>query len=88
LSVGTLNRQNSFDAAFNPLNENTAHRWMRVRDAYLNSQTLAPVELHKIGDLYFVEDGHHRISVARFIGQETIEAIVIEYSDELAHVDC
>jgi hypothetical protein len=79
--VGTVNRQHDFDAAFNPLREATANRWQRIRDAFMKDQILPPVELHKIGDLYFVEDGHHRISVARFSGQETIEANVIEYGD-------
>lgn len=79
--VGTLNRQHDFDAAFNPLREATANRWQRIRNAFIRNEELPPVELHKIGDMYFVEDGHHRISVARYGGQDTIEANVTEYRD-------
>jgi hypothetical protein len=35
------------------------------------------VELVQVGDVYFVLDGHHRISVARALGQQDIEAKVM-----------
>jgi len=49
---------------------------MGIAAARQMGRTLPPVELIQIGDLYFVRDGHHRISVARGMGQEHIDAEV------------
>jgi hypothetical protein len=38
---------------------------------------LPPVELIQVGDVYFVQDGHHRISVAQALGQRDVEARVM-----------
>ena len=51
-------------------------RWTRVASAWLAGVVFAPVELLQVGGGYFVRDGHHRISVARAVGQLTIEAEV------------
>ena len=53
-------------------------RWRRVDAAYYQAKNLPPVQLYKIGTVYFVRDGHHRVSVAREKGQEFIDAEVIE----------
>jgi hypothetical protein len=47
-----------------------------IAAAWELGRELPPVELVQIGDFYFVRDGHHRISVARAMGQEHIEAEV------------
>lgn len=67
-----------FDRAFLPTSNLTKPRWCRVDEAWYEEVDLPPVQLYKIGDAYFVRDGHHRISVAREKGQEFIEAEVIE----------
>ena len=36
------------------------------------------MSLYKIGDAYFVRDGNHRVSVARYHGVATIDAEVVE----------
>ncbi len=68
----TTNRYADFDRAFLPSQARTKSR-LRLRD-----QNLPPIQLYKIGDAYFVRDGHHRVSVARQIGQTYIDAEVIE----------
>ena len=50
----------------------------RVDPAFVRGEELPPVSLYKIGDRYFVEDGNHRVSVARYQGAEMIDAEVTE----------
>jgi hypothetical protein len=73
---GSEGRADDFDAAFHPLQSHTEVRWRSVARAWLGGITMPPVELVQIGDTYFVRDGHHRISVARALGQQAIEAHV------------
>lgn len=81
--VGSLNRYHQFDRAFLPLNSQTANRWQNVDRAFYQEIDLPPVVLYKVGDVYFVVDGHHRVSVAREQGQLFIEADVRECSTKV-----
>jgi hypothetical protein len=81
--VGSLNRYQQFDRAFLPKQDQTARRWQRVSDAFYKDVGLPPVVLYKVGDVYFVVDGHHRVSVAREQGQEFIDAEVRECSTKV-----
>src|SRR5512146_278364 len=76
--VGSLNRYHEFDRAFLPVEDQTASRWQSVDRAFYQEISLPPVVLYKVGEVYFVVDGHHRVSVAREQGQEFIEADVRE----------
>ena len=76
--VGSVNRYRDFDHAFLPARNNIADRWQRVDRAFYEEVSLPPVVLYEVGDIYFVVDGHHRVSVAREQGQEFIEAEVRE----------
>jgi len=71
-------RYHDFDGAFLPTQNETKSRWRRVDEAFYEDVNLPPVQLYKIGEAYFVRDGHHRISVARERGQMFIDAEVIE----------
>ena len=75
---GSEGRSHDFDSDFRPLRETTRSRWMHIAIARLTGETLPPVELVKVGDFYFVRDGHHRISVARALGQQFVDAIVVK----------
>jgi hypothetical protein len=66
-----------FDCDFNPLHDQTRDRWLRIARAREQGRTLPPVALIQIGDFYAVRDGHHRLSVARALGQRSVEAKVI-----------
>lgn len=77
--VGSQGRTGDFDRHFLPRSERTKDRWNRVNHAYRREMGLPPVELYKLDDIYFVSDGHHRVSVARHRGQLAIEAHVIEF---------
>lgn len=77
--VGSVGRHDAFDRGFMPAKASVAERWKRVDRAFHSGLDLPAVSLYKIGDSYFVEDGNHRVSVARYQGVETIEADVTEF---------
>lgn len=74
--VGSVNRYTDFSRSFLPLNPADSDRWARVRTRVDTLEGLPPIEVYQVGDVYFVLDGHHRVSVARELGQPTIEAYV------------
>jgi hypothetical protein len=76
---GSEGRSREFDDEFYPRTTAARERWQRVASAWEAGVRLPPVLLIKLGDAYYVRDGHHRISVARALGQASIEAEVIEW---------
>jgi hypothetical protein len=76
--AGSLNRYHEFDRVFLPASDKLADRWQSVNRAFYQDISLPPVVLYKVGQVYFVVDGHHRVSVAREQGQIYIEAEVRE----------
>ena len=81
--VGSLNRYQQFDRAFLPTQDHIAPRWESIDLAFYKDVGLPPVLLYKVGQVYFVVDGHHRVSVSREQGQEYIEAEVRECSSKV-----
>src|ERR671920_52663 len=76
--VGSVGRHRDFDRAFLPSKGDLGTRWKRIDQLMQRAEELPPISLFKIGDAYFVRDGNHRVSVARQIGVEMIDAEVIE----------
>jgi len=80
LICGSEGRCRDFDGAFYPLQDHSKMRWLGIATAWLQGQPLPPVSLVRVGAgpdaRYFVRDGHHRLSVARVLGQPLIEATV------------
>lgn len=76
--IGSIGRYRDFTRTFLPKTDTTQERWRRV-DAVAHEQGFPPIEVYKVGDVYFVRDGNHRVSVARAHKAKTIEAYVIEY---------
>jgi uncharacterized ParB-like nuclease family protein len=74
---GTLGRSTDFDQDFNPLKENGRSRWISILSAMLRGISLPPVELLQVGASYYVRDGHHRISVAKAMGQQAVDARIV-----------
>jgi hypothetical protein len=72
--VGSECRVADFDRDFNPLQDHTRERWLNIAKTRLRGCYLPPVILIQMGEHYFVRDGHHRISVARALGLNEIEA--------------
>jgi hypothetical protein len=76
--VGSVGRYREFDRAFMPKLDSTAPRWRSIARAYFDEVRLPPITLYKVEDIYFVVDGHHRVSVARELGRAFVDARVIE----------
>ena len=76
--VGSVDRYRDFDREFLPMQDRTADRWKSIARAFYDDVDLPPVRLYKVGDAYFVLDGHHRVSVARDQGVEFVDAEVQE----------
>lgn len=76
---GSEGRCHDFDAAFHPLQRYTTDRWQSIATAWQLGVALPAVDLIEVGDVYFVRDGHHRVSVARALGQQYIDAIVTSW---------
>lgn len=77
--VGSLGRYTEFTRTFLPRLENDQERWARVKTAFANSSVgPSPIEVYKVGNVYFVVDGNHRVSIARQEGLQFIDAHVIE----------
>ena len=51
---------------------------MRIAAAARRGESFPPINVYRVGTVHFVEDGHHRVSVARQLGHEVIEARVTE----------
>jgi hypothetical protein len=79
--VGTVDRRpDTFDRSFRPRSPALRQRWERIAAARRRGEPMPPIDVFRVGDIYFVRDGHHRVSVARALGDTTIEARVREVS--------
>ena len=76
--VGTVDRDRDFDRSFRPTSGRVRSRWENIAAAMRRGESLPPVDLVRIGEIYFVRDGHNRVSVARALGRRDIEAYVTE----------
>lgn len=77
--VGSVGRSKDFDRLFLPMRASTGERWRRVDAAFHRGVDLPPVSLYELDGAYFVLDGNHRVSVARFHGLRSVEAEVTEF---------
>jgi hypothetical protein len=76
--VGTVDSSRDFDRRFRPTSARVRERWERLALAQRRGESIPPIEVYRVGDLHFVQDGHHRVSIAMAEGASTIEAYVTE----------
>lgn len=76
--VGTVDSRHDFDRRFRPTSSRVRERWERLALAQRRGESMPPIDVYQVGELYFVKDGHHRVSIAISTGQKTIEAYVTE----------
>ncbi|MBE2222487.1 MAG: universal stress protein [Anaerolineae bacterium] len=76
--VGSVGRSSDYTRDFMPILASDEQRWVSVKTAFLSMTGVPPIEVYQIGDAYFVKDGNHRVSVARQLGNKTIEGYVTE----------
>ncbi len=76
---GSEERADDFDDFFRPLAGHNRDRWVSVAEARLRGVQMPPVQLIEVGGRYFVRDGHHRISVAKALGESYVDAEVVRW---------
>jgi hypothetical protein len=81
--VGTVDRTREFDRSFRPTSKRVRRRWQRIAEAMRRGEPMPPIDVLRIGDMHFVRDGHHRVSVARYLRLDVIEAYVTEIITEV-----
>jgi hypothetical protein len=81
--IGTVDRSREFDRDFRPTSPRVRERWERINLAQRRGEAMPPIDVYRIGELHFVKDGHHRVSVAHALGYRDIEAYVTEVLTEL-----
>lgn len=77
-SAAPPGKTGDFDPGFLPVNRRLRDRWTRIYQAMAEGDELPPIDVYKVDDSYYVIDGHHRVSVARSLDRDTINARVIE----------
>jgi hypothetical protein len=81
--VGTVDRSREFDRDFRPTSPRVRERWQRINSAQRKGEAMPPIDVYRIGELHFVKDGHHRVSVARALGHKDINAYVTEVQTQI-----
>jgi hypothetical protein len=76
---GSEERADDFDNFFRPLASHNRDRWLSVAEARLRGVHMPPVQLIEVGGRYYVRDGHHRISVAKALGESFVDAEVVRW---------
>jgi uncharacterized ParB-like nuclease family protein len=89
-SASSVAKAEDFDPAFLPTTQRLRDRWTRIYREMVEGAELPPIDVYRVGDGYYVIDGHHRVSVARSLGRPVITARVIDVKTRAplgAHVD-
>jgi hypothetical protein len=76
--VGTVDSHRDFDRRFRPTSARVRERWETLALAQRRGAAIPPIDVYRVGELHFVRDGHHRVSIALATGQTTIDAYVTE----------
>ena len=84
--VCSVGRNTDFTRTFLPRHAGDQQRWANVKAVFMDinsGSSLPPIEVYKVGEVYFVVDGNHRVSIAKQEGLTTIEARVIEFKTDI-----
>ena len=76
--IGSEGRYRDFSSAFYPKKEMLRNRWTSIDRARMDDIVLPTISVYSLGGNYFVRDGNHRVSVAKSMGVEFIDAEVVE----------
>ncbi len=85
--IGTIRYTEDFDQEFRPLKQQSCDRWVQAF-LQLDRDEWQPIVVHRVGESYYVADGHHRVSVARYIGMKFIDAEVWDHASDRSSNDC
>ena len=81
--VGSVGRYTDFTRTFLPRRDDDRERWVGVKAAMEAGEGLPPIDVYKVGEVYFVIDGNHRVSIARQEKFTSIQARVIELQTDI-----
>jgi hypothetical protein len=81
--VGSVDRARDFDRSFRPRSGRSRERWERLARAHRRGEAIPPIDVYRVGELHFVKDGHHRVSVAHALGFRSIDAYVTEVTTKI-----
>jgi hypothetical protein len=81
--VGSVDRTRDFDRWFRPRSGRSRERWERLARAQRRGEAIPPIDVYRVGELHFVRDGHHRVSVAHALGFRSIDAFVTEITTKV-----
>jgi hypothetical protein len=76
--IGTVDSRRDFDKRFRPTSSRVRHRWEQLAVAQRRGAAMPPIDVYRVGDVHFVSDGHHRVSIAAATGQREIDAYVTQ----------
>jgi hypothetical protein len=76
--VGTVDSKRDFDRRFRPTSSRVRERWERLALAQRRGEAIPPIDVYRVGELHFVRDGHHRVSIAMATGLTTIDSYVTD----------
>lgn len=81
--VGSVDRTDEYDRRFRPTSARVRQRWERLATAWRRGEDIPPIDVYRLGDMHFVQDGHHRVSIAHALKLDTIDAYVTEVHTRL-----
>jgi hypothetical protein len=83
--MGSVGRAQDFTRHFMPCSddEQGKERWRIIYTLAVSGAGFPPINVFQMGPVYFVQNGHHRVSVACHLGWPTIQADVIVWSSPL-----
>jgi hypothetical protein len=81
--VGTVDSRCDFDRHFRPTSGRVRERWERLALAQRRGESVPPIDVYRVGELHFVKDGHHRVSIAMATGHKAIDAYVTDVLTEV-----
>ena len=80
---GSVNRSQDYDGKFHAYKRNVRdERWLRVAEMVLLEKHQPAIDVIELDGLYFVKDGHHRVSAARIFGMHFIDANITHYQSK------
>jgi nucleotide-binding universal stress UspA family protein len=82
--VGSVGRYQDFTRTFLPRRDADEQRWAGILAATSSLVPMPPIEVYQIGEVYFVLDGNHRVSVARAMHSDTIQAYVLPFTSRVS----
>ena len=82
--IGSVGRYSDYTRSYWPISGEDEQRWAKVKMAISDMAGVPPIEVYQIGEVYFVRDGNHRVSVFREMGASHIQAYVTQLATKVS----